>query len=101
MYRWFLAIRYLWSRPVSWISMVGIWLSVTATILTLAIMTGLLCEHRSVFLGVTPEDQDPATAPRNHSPLFFADESALNVGVRALANLTVDYMLKANSNVDD
>ncbi len=45
-----------------------------------------------IFLGVTPEDQDPATAPRNHSPLFFADESALNVGVRALANLTVDYM---------
>ena len=50
------------------------------------------------FDNVTPEDQDPTTAPRNHSPLFFADESALNVGVRALANLTVDYMLKANSN---
>src|SRR5215207_10115931 len=30
-----------------------------------------------VFLGVTPRDQDYTTAPQNHSPLFFADESAL------------------------
>ena len=45
-----------------------------------------------IGLGVTPLDQDPATAPRNHSPLFFADEAALLVGVRALANLAVDYM---------
>ena len=44
------------------------------------------------FLGVTPDDQDPETAPPNHSPLFFADEGALLVGVRALANLAVDYM---------
>jgi amidohydrolase len=34
-----------------------------------------------LFLGVTPEGQDPATAPANHSPLFFADEGALPVGV--------------------
>src|SRR5690606_3020389 len=39
------------------------------------------------FLGVTPRDQDAATAPQNHSPLFFADESALPVGVRAMASL--------------
>ena len=45
-----------------------------------------------VFLGVLPEGQDPATAPRNHSPYFFADEAALVVGVRTLANLAVDYM---------
>ena len=44
------------------------------------------------FLGVTPEGQDPATAPSNHSPYFFADEGALPVGVRALANLAIDYM---------
>jgi amidohydrolase len=44
------------------------------------------------FLGVTPRDRDPKTAPQNHSPLFFADESALPIGVRALANLAVDYM---------
>jgi amidohydrolase len=46
------------------------------------------------FLGVTPRDQDPARAPQNHSPLFFADESALPVGVRALANLAVDYLFQ-------
>ena len=44
------------------------------------------------FLGITPLDQDPATAPRNHSPYFFADEAALAVGVRALASLAIDYM---------
>ena len=44
------------------------------------------------FLGITPLDQDPETAPRNHSPYFFADEGALPVGVRALASLAVDYM---------
>ena len=35
------------------------------------------------FLGVTPRDQDHTKAPQNHSPLFFADESALPVGVQA------------------
>lgn len=45
------------------------------------------------FLGVTPKGQDPATAPRNHSPYFYADEGALLVGVRALAHLTVDYLM--------
>ena len=44
------------------------------------------------FLGVTPKDRDPKTVPTNHSPLFFADESALPVGVRALTNLALDYM---------
>jgi amidohydrolase len=43
------------------------------------------------FLGVTPPGQE-ATAAQNHSPLFFADESALPVGVRALTNLTMDYL---------
>jgi amidohydrolase len=45
------------------------------------------------FLGVTPQGKDPATAAANHSPRFFVDEDALVVGVRALANLAVDYML--------
>jgi amidohydrolase len=44
------------------------------------------------FLGVLPKGQDPATAPRNHSPFFFADEAALPTGVRAMANLAVDYL---------
>jgi amidohydrolase len=44
------------------------------------------------FLGVTPNGVDPKTAPQNHSPLFFADESALPVGVRALTNLALDFL---------
>ncbi len=44
------------------------------------------------FLGVTPPSQDPSTAALNHSPLFFADETALPVGVRALTHLTLDYL---------
>jgi amidohydrolase len=44
-----------------------------------------------VFLGVTPE-KDLKTAAANHSPLFFADESALPLGVRTLAHLALDYM---------
>ena len=45
-----------------------------------------------VFLGVTPADQDWKTAASNHSPMFFADEGALPVGVRLLTSLAVDYL---------
>jgi len=44
------------------------------------------------FLGVTPAGQDPAKAPTNHSPLFFADEGALPIGVRLISGLAVDYL---------
>lgn len=44
------------------------------------------------FLGATPRDRDPATVPRNHSPLFFADEALLPIGVKTLASLAVDYL---------
>ena len=47
------------------------------------------------FLGVTPKDRDLATASPNHSPLFFADEGALETGVRALSNLATDYLAGA------
>jgi amidohydrolase len=45
------------------------------------------------FLGVTPRGTDPAKVAANHSPYFFVDEAAFPAGMRALANLTVDYML--------
>src|SRR5690625_4313716 len=48
-----------------------------------------------IFLGVTPEDQDPATAAPNHNPEFFVDERALAVGTRALAMLTVNFLGKS------
>ncbi|HSR14410.1 MAG TPA: amidohydrolase, partial [Gemmatimonadales bacterium] len=44
------------------------------------------------FLGGVPKGQDPATAPKNHSPNFFVDEGALPVGVKALTSLTIDYL---------
>src|SRR5690606_6953121 len=47
-----------------------------------------------VFLGITPPEQ-AGQAPANHSPLFYVDEAALPTGVRALANLAVDYLSAA------
>jgi amidohydrolase len=44
-----------------------------------------------IFLGITPPDQ-VGKAPANHSPRFFAEESALVVGVRALTHLAADYL---------
>jgi amidohydrolase len=44
------------------------------------------------FLGVTPKDRDLNTVAVNHSPLFFADEGALEVGVRAMAGMAMDYL---------
>lgn len=44
------------------------------------------------FLGVTPPDEDPHTAPANHSPLFHVYEPALKYGVRSLAFLAIDYL---------
>jgi amidohydrolase len=44
------------------------------------------------FVGATPVGQDPATAPSNHSPQFFLDERALQVGTRALLRLSLDYL---------
>jgi amidohydrolase len=44
------------------------------------------------FLGVTPEDQNAKTAPSNHSPQFYVDESALQLGVESLSQLVVDYL---------
>jgi amidohydrolase len=44
------------------------------------------------FVGVTPPEINPAKAYSNHSPRFVADERGLEVGVRALANLAVDWL---------
>ncbi len=44
------------------------------------------------YLGVNKEGADPATVAKNHSPYFFVNEDALPVGIRAMANLAVDYL---------
>jgi amidohydrolase len=48
------------------------------------------------FIGVTPPGSDPAKAPSNHSPRFYADERALLLGVRALAHVACDYLESAH-----
>jgi amidohydrolase len=44
------------------------------------------------FVGITPPDQDPATAAPNHSPRFYIDESGVILGARSLAALAVDFL---------
>jgi len=44
------------------------------------------------FVGVTPTGIDPATAPANHSPLFYLDEAALPLATRAMLQVTLDYL---------
>lgn len=44
-----------------------------------------------VFLGITPEGQDPAKAPANHSPHFYADEKALKTGTELFINWVLAY----------
>jgi amidohydrolase len=44
------------------------------------------------FVGVTPDGQDPSKAPDNHSDLFYVDEAALQVGLRSLLHVAVDYL---------
>ena len=48
------------------------------------------------FVGATPKGQDAGKAPSNHSPEFFLDESALDVGLRAMLQVTLDYLHGAN-----
>ena len=44
------------------------------------------------WLGTRPQNEAAEQAASNHSPLFFVDESGLELGVRALAHLAVDYL---------
>ncbi|HET9048906.1 MAG TPA: amidohydrolase [Chiayiivirga sp.] len=44
------------------------------------------------FVGATPANTDPATAPSNHSPRFYLDEGALRVGSTAMLQAALDYL---------
>lgn len=44
------------------------------------------------WVGVTPQGTDPATAPFNHSPKFFLDESGLITGIRAMLAVTTNFL---------
>jgi len=49
------------------------------------------------WLGARSPDVAEREAAPNHSPLFRVDESTLVVGVRAMANLTVDFLTMENA----
>ncbi|MDE1980827.1 MAG: amidohydrolase [Betaproteobacteria bacterium] len=51
------------------------------------------------FLGITPRGTPRDQVAPNHSARFEVDESALPLGVRALAHLTVDYFSARNNQV--
>ena len=44
------------------------------------------------FVGATGKGVDPVTAPGNHSPEFLLDEQSLDVGFRALLQVSLDYL---------
>ena len=44
------------------------------------------------FVGATAPGIDPLTAPGNHSPRFVLDESSLDLGLRAMLQVTLDYL---------
>jgi len=44
------------------------------------------------FVGITPVGQDASRAPSNHSPKFFIDEGGIELGLRAMLGVTVDYL---------
>lgn len=48
------------------------------------------------FVGATPVGQDAMKAPSNHSDKFFLDESALDLGLRAMLQVTLDYLNGSN-----
>ena len=45
-----------------------------------------------IFLGGMPKGQDPVKTAAHHTPDFYIDESGFSLGVKALCNLTLDYM---------
>jgi amidohydrolase len=46
-------------------------------------------------VGVTPADRDPTTVASNHSDYFYVDEKAIPIALRALTQVTVDYLAQA------
>lgn len=45
-----------------------------------------------IFLGGMPKGADPLKTAAHHTPDFYIDESGFSLGVKALCNLTLDYM---------
>jgi len=50
------------------------------------------------FVGACPPNVDPAKAPSHHTPDFMIDEGTMTTGMRAMLNLTLDYMFAQSLN---
>jgi len=44
------------------------------------------------FVGAMPPDQDPNKVPAHHTPDFMIDERGMLTGLKAMLNVTMDYM---------
>ena len=44
------------------------------------------------FVGAMPPDQDPDKVPAHHTPDFMIDEAGMLTGLKAMLNVTIDYM---------
>lgn len=44
------------------------------------------------FVGAMMPDQDPNTVPAHHTPDFMIDERGMIIGLKAMLNVTLDYM---------
>ena len=44
------------------------------------------------FVGAMPPDQDPSKVPSHHTPDFMIDERGMLTGLKAMMNVTLDYM---------
>ncbi len=53
------------------------------------------------WVGITPPDRDPATAPANHSDLFYVDEDGIAVALRSLLHVAVDYLSAGTDSTPD
>ena len=47
------------------------------------------------MVGITPKGTNVINAPANHSPLFYLDETAIPIALRAMTTLAVDYLTAA------
>jgi len=46
------------------------------------------------FLGGTPLNRSEKDAPSHHTPSFIVDDAGMKLGVKALTQLTLDYLKK-------
>jgi amidohydrolase len=49
------------------------------------------------FVGACPPETDPAKAPSHHTPEFMMDEKSMTTGMKAMLNITLDYMFTAKA----